>query len=418
MPLREGEVYGEITEAGLSHLLERKGVKRADRQSMFAVDDDDMPALAALPKDWSFFMVSDETVQRLARGIGDTNKLYMDNAYAARSIWGRVLLPPASLCWTQTVNGASEGFAGCHTIWRGVEWELEHPLCAGELLKSRTYLTDARIVDSDFAGGTAAAATQDYETETFDGAERYIGSYRTFWHRFSRGKAKEKSKYAGQERHTWTDEELEEVWAEYDAFNLANRRGAEALWWEDVAEGDEVPHIIKGPLTLTSKIAFEMWAGAFGWFVGHELARKLWARKPNLPIRNEENVPEPPVAIHWTNERCESYLGMPGAYEAGFERMNWLTQLLMSWMGDRGMIRKVSLQFRGFHWQGDAVRLYATVVTKRVEDGRRLVDLDVWTVSHPRGDRTTEGTAVVQLPGRDDDRPVWTPADLDSARRP
>jgi len=123
------------------------------------------------------------------------------------------------------------------------------------------------------------------------------------------------------------------------------------------------------------------------------------------------------VAIHWTNERCEKYLGMPGAYEAGFERMNWFTQLLMSWMGDQGMIRKVSLQFRGFHWQGDAVRLFATVTGKRVEDGRRLVDLDIWTMSHPRGDRTTEGTAVVQLPGRTDDRPVWTPKDLDNARR-
>ncbi len=407
MALREGEVWGEVTEASLGRLLERKGVKRGERQSMFAVGDDDAPAA---PQDWSFFAVSPETAGRLARGIADMNKLYLDAGYAAASIWGRTILPPASLCWTQTMNGATEGFPGCHTIWRGVEWESERPMFAGDVFKSRSYLTDARIVDSEFAGGGRAAATQDYETETFDLAENYVGTYRTFWHRFSRSKAADKSKYAGQGGHVWTDEELEEVWAEYDEFNLKNRRGAEPLYWEDVAEGTDVPHIVKGPLTLTSKIAFEMWAGAFGWFVGHELARKLWAKKPNLPIRNEENVPEPPVAIHWTNERCQKYLGMPGAYEAGFERMNWFCQLLMSWTGDHGMIRKVSLQFRGFHWQGDAVRLFATVKAKRVESGRRLVDLDVWTVAHPRGERTTEGSAVVQLPSRDDAAPVWSEA--------
>ena len=97
-----------------------------------------------------------------------------------------------------------------------------------------------------------------------------------------------------------------------------------------------MPYIIKGPVTLTSKIAFELAFGAMGWFVGHELALALWEKSPRLPIRNEENVPEPPVAIHWTNERCQKYLGMPGAYEAGFERLNWFTQLINNWMGDHG----------------------------------------------------------------------------------
>ena len=99
-------------------------------------------------------------------------------------------------------------------------------------------------------------------------------------------------------------------------------------------------------------------------------------------------------------ERCQTYLGMPGAYEAGFERLNWFTQLLMSWMGDHGLMRAMSAQFRAFHWQGDAVRLFATVTDKRVEDGEHLVDLRIWSESHPRGERTTEGEATVQLPSR------------------
>ncbi len=140
--------------------------------------------------------------------------------------------------------------------------------------------------------------------------------------------------------------------------------------------------------------------GAGGWFVGHELALELWEVAPRLAIRNEENVPEPPVAIHWTNERCQKYLGMPGAYEAGFERLNWFTQLIMSWMGDHGAFRTMHVEFLGFHWQGDAIRLFGRVTDKRVIDGRPLVELEIWSMSHPRGEKTTKGSVTVQLPSR------------------
>lgn len=404
MALREGEIYGEITQASLDRLLERRGVARQERGTMFRLNHSE-----SSPEEWrptaANFAVSKETNGRLARGIADLNRLYLDERYAKKSIWGDMISPPATLCWTETVNGATDGFPGCHTIWRGVEYEWDRPLFAGEPMGSRTYLVDAEIVPSEFAGGDAGV--QKYETEAYTLGGDYIGSYRTSWHRFSRNRAKSSGKYAGVERHQWTDEELEEVWEEYRTHNFANRRGAEPLYFEDITVGEEIPHIIKGPITLTSKIAFEMAFGAMGWFVGHELAMELWESAPRLPIRNEENVPEPPVAIHWTNERCQKYLGMPGAYEAGFERLNWMTQLLMSWFGDHGMMRKLELRFKGFHWQGDAVRLYAKVTGKRVVDGQHLVDLDVWTMSHPRGDITSEGTAVAEVPSRAAGTEIW-----------
>ena len=405
MPLREGEVWGEVTEAGLERLLERKGVARKDRGTMFRVNRSAAGRAAtgaAADEEWKPTRASYATdaaaTAAVARGIADMNPLYLDEEYAAASPWGRLIAPPATLCWTELVNGATDGFPGCHTIWRGVEYEWARPIYVGEKIASRTYLTDAYLLDSKFGGGKAAV--QNYETEAYNLDGDFIGAYRTSWHRFSRKRAKKSGKYAGIERHTWTEEELEAVWDEYRTQNRANRRGAEPLYWEDVEEGREIPHIIKGPITLTSKLAFEMARGTGGWVVGHELALELWEVAPRLPIRNEENVPEPPVAIHWTNERCQTYLGMPGAYEAGFERLNWFTQLLMSWMGDHGKLRAMSAQFRSFHWQGDAVRLYAEVTGKRVEDGQHLVDLRIWSLSHPRGERTTEGEAVVELPSR------------------
>jgi len=399
--LREGEVWGEITEASLNRLLERKGVARNERGTMTTLTqskEDQAKEEAPKPKT-SFFAMSKETTARFARGFADMNPLYHKEAYAKKSPWGRIIAPPATICYAETVNGATDGFPGCHTIWRGVTYDWKRPMYADEVVKSTTYLEDVYIIeDSNFAGGKAAV--QNYATDITTFEDELIGTYRTSWHRFSRSGAKKSSKYAGIERHIWTDEELDGVWAEYHNQNLKNRRGAEPRYFEDVEVGDEVPYIIKGPVTLTSKLAFEFAFGAFGWFVGHELALALWEKAPRLPIRNEENVPEPPVAIHWTNERCEKYLGMPGAYEAGFERLNWFTQLINNWMGDHGKMRRLDVQFRGFHWQGDACRLHAEVTGKRVENGEHLVDLKVWTQSHPRDQRTTDGTLVVELPSK------------------
>jgi hypothetical protein len=39
------------------------------------------------------------------------------------------------------------------------------------------------------------------------------------------------------------------------------------------------------------------------------------------------------------------------------------------------------------------------VTGKRSEDGRHIVELEVWT-EDPKGNRTTPGTAVVELPSR------------------
>jgi hypothetical protein len=399
--LTEGEIWGEITEASLNRLLERKGVARNKRGTMTSITqskEDEDAKEAPEPKN-SFFAMSKETVGRFARGFADMNPLYHKESYAQKSPWGRIIAPPAVLCYAETVNGATDGFPGCHTIWRGVDYDWLRPIYADEVVKSSTVLEDVYILeDSKFAGGKAAV--QSYATAVHSLDDEYVGTYRTSWQRFSRSKAKSEGKYADIERHTWTDEELEGVWAEYHSQNLKNRRGAEPRYFEEIEIGEQVPYIIKGPVTLTSKIAFEMAFGAFGWFVGHELAMALWEKAPRLPIRNEENVPEPPVAIHWTNERCQKYLGMPGAYEAGFERLNWITQLINNWMGDHGRLRRLSCQFRAFHWQGDACRLYAEVTGKRVEDGEHLVDLKLWTESHPRDQRTTDGEITVELPSK------------------
>lgn len=379
-----------VSEPELERLRERIGVPRTKGSSMF-------------PGRTKGMAISSELARRCAMGLSDTNPLYLDDDYAKNSIWGRRLCPPSLLAWIEQVNGATDGFPGCHTIWRECELQWERPLFVGDTIESESYLKDARIVESEFSG---KSAIQDYETAARTEDGEALGFYRTSWHRFSRDGSKHQSKHASLERHMWTDAELEAVWDEYRSQNLKNRRGTEPLYWEDVTVGTDIPYIVKGPTTLTSKFAFESIGGPGGWFVGHELALELYEKHPGLSIRNEENVPEPPVGIHWTNERTTRFLGMPGAYEAGYERLGWLIQLLTSWCGDHGMVHNLKLRFKGFHFQGDVIRLYGKVTGKREDGTRHFVDLDIETVTQ-RGEPTSVGRATVLLPSRKAGTEIW-----------
>lgn len=395
--MSKNENWGKINEDMLNRLLERKGVAKTEKGSIGKG--------FLQPYKWhdcygkANILVTRETAARIARGISDLNPLYLDPDYAANSPWKDMIAPPATISWGDMSNGATDGFPGCHAIWRGVEFEWNKPIYCEQGYQAASYLTDARLVDSKFAGGKAAV--QDYETSFKDLDGEFVAAYRTSWHRFSRDKAASSSKYKKRDTlHHWTDDELEGVWDEYRNQNFVNKRGGEPLYYEDVNAGDTVPYIIKGPTTMLGKMGFEFTRGAGGWFVGHEMAMELWQSSPNLPIRNSENIPEAPILIHYLNDQCQKVLGMPGAYEAGYERLHWYTQLLMSWAGDHGLLRALNLRFDEFHWQGDAIRLYADVVGKRVENGEHLVDLSIRTESHAQQRQTSHGSAVVQLPSK------------------
>lgn len=342
-----------------------------------------------------------EVIARFALGSGDDNPLYVDPAYAKASRHGRLIAPPSITGFLERSNGASDGLPGCHTIWREASYEWYRPLLEDEILDSSSYLRRVEIIPSTFGGGRAAI--QDYETEIWNQEDVPVAKYETSWHRFERSEAKKASKYGERELPTYTPDDIERIKADY---RQERRRGQEPLFWEDVAEGDEIPFVVKGPTTQISKFAFESWQGAGGWFVGHKLAFELFEQHPGLPFINEQGIPEAPVAIHWSNERSQRFLGLPGAYEAGYERTSWLVHMLMNWMGDDGFLASLTQRYPTFNLLGDTTWCHGTVREKSVRDAaidgkRHAVTCEVWTVNQ-RGDMTTTGDAVVMLPARGD----------------
>ncbi|MFQ5666510.1 MAG: MaoC family dehydratase N-terminal domain-containing protein [Candidatus Binatia bacterium] len=299
--------FGKITAAAVERLKARIGVERKGSS---------MHRRRPL-------RLTRETIRRFALGLGDDNPLYHDLAYTRRSRFATIIAPPSIIGFVERSNGATDGLPGCHTIWREATYEWVRPMKLDDVIDSSTYLRRVEVTPSRFAGGKAVV--QDYETLVWNQRDERVGSYKTSWHRFARSEARRAGKYAARELAHYTPEDIERIKADY---KRETRRGANVLWWEEIAAGDTIPCVVKGPTTQVSKFAFESWAGAGGWFVGHRLAFELFEKHPGLAFVNEQGIPEAPVAIHWSNERSQRLLNLPGAYEAGYERTGWLVHML------------------------------------------------------------------------------------------
>jgi hypothetical protein len=73
---------------------------------------------------------------------------------------------------------------------------------------------------------------------------------------------------------------------------------------------------------------------------------------------------------------------------------------MTNWMGDEGLLRRLSAQVRRHNLIGDVTWCRGIVTGRREEDGLSLVDVDL-TAENQHGDITAKGSATVALPRRD-----------------
>lgn len=118
----------------------------------------------------------------------------------------------------------------------------------------------------------------------------------------------------------------------------------------------------------------------------------------------EEVSPEPmkvmaavlrdPNPIHWDRDEL-LVRGLPRLLiNQGPINLGYVTNMLEAWAG-RGSLRRLEARFTSNVLEGDRVRAGGTVVALREQQGRRLVDCEVWLDVDGRG-RAVEGTATVE----------------------
>ena len=141
---------------------------------------------------------------------------------------------------------------------------------------------------------------------------------------------------------------------------------AHQVFYEDVAEGQEIPALKKHP----TRRQLVMWAGASEDFYEIHYDTEF-ARKNKLDD----------VVVH-------------GRLKAAF-----LGQLLTDWIGPDGVLKKMSCRYKGTDPSNEDMLIRGTVTRKYMEGADHCVDLDIWT-ERTDGVKTTQGVATVMLPAR------------------
>lgn len=349
-----------------------------------------------------------DAFRHVAVAYGDDNPLWCDPAYAATTRWDGPIAPPP-LVGGDTLIGEDEvtevpadkrdlmkgdPLRGVHAFYSASAREWWAPLRPGRRVFRRNALVAVLDKSSEFAG----RAVHEWTGQVFrDEGGTLLSTQRRLMVRTERRKARDRKKYDTIEPAVWTDEGIDEIEAQY---GKEGPRGAEPRWWEDVAEGDEVGPMVKGPLTVTDMVCWHvgMGMGLYGvkpLRLGYQNRQRI----PRFFHRDPQNVPDVMQRVHWDPEFAKRS-GNPTTFDYGRMRETWLIHLCTDWMGDDAWLWKLDCEFRKFNYVGDAQWLRGTVTRRYLaEGGRPAVDLDLEAVSQ-RGDVTTPGHATILLPSR------------------
>lgn len=369
--------FPKITEEGLASLRERIGVK---------IENTIEP--------WNYEATRD-AIRHYAHGIGDDNPLWCDPEYAKNTRYGDIIALPSFMFTTsRIISGYCGGLSGVHAMWAGADWNWHKPVMRNDVISTEAHLKDLVEHQTRFAG---RAFQQIYHVDFYNQEGDKVADADSWVFRTDRDEARERgTKYTevrGKvEQHS--DEQLAEWSKLYDQEEI---RGAKTRYWEDVNEGDELPKMMKGPMTVTGFICYAQgWGGLY--IRANKLAYKMQQKHPGTGIKNRFNVPDCPERVHW-DEAFALEVGAPGAYDYGPERCSWLTHHATNWMGDDGFLRKNKCEIRRHNPDGDVIFIEGTVTRKWEEDGKHLVEIKQVANTH-RGELSAQGYSIVELPSK------------------
>jgi acyl dehydratase len=347
---------------------------------------------ACLNNEWATRLA----ILRFAEGIGDDNPLWTDESYAAQSPFGTLIAPPSFIfACLGSVQVGWPGLGGFHAETR---IDFNQPIRVGDKIKASITFDgfDGPIDDSNFGGRRIKDyLRQEYRNQNDELVATFICSRMRFERTEMQKRAESRALTIP---HPWNEEDLLKIEEQI----LAERpRGAEPRYWDDVQVGDEIDTIIKGPLGLTDFIAF-IAAGAapIPRISAHSVALKRYRKHPKWAFRDPRtHALEPVYSVHY-NDYAAGLQGAQAAYDVGIQRTCWQIHSLTNWMGDSGVLKSITGQYRAHVYLSDVVTLGARVESKEVDEhGNHLVKLTTWAYNQ-REKNVMPGTAVIALPAR------------------
>jgi acyl dehydratase len=370
--------FAAITEDGLEALRRLIGVKITDTIEPWCSE------------------VSRDNVRHYAHGIGDDNPLWCDPTYAQQTRYGGLIAPPSFVFPLNRIySGYVGGLPGVHAMWSGANTTWHRPFALGDQITTEAYLKDLIPHETRFAG---RAIQQIYHVDFFANGDELVASGDSWCFRTERDTARELgTKYDAvrhQEVAPLSQEVLDQVWQAYENESI---RGAQPRFAEEVSVGDQLPSMVKGPMTVTGFIAFAQgWGGLY--IRANRIAYKQIKKHPGLGIPNKYGVPDVPERVHWDDDLAR-LVGTPRAYDYGPERCSWLLHHLTDWIGDDGFIQNHECQIRRHNVVGEIVYVNGEV-TDRVVESDGTVFVITQKATNQDGELSATGIGRVKLPNR------------------
>jgi len=335
-------------------------------------------------------------ILRFCEGIGDDNPLWTDPDYGPQTAYGALVAPPSFIfAFLGSVQVGWRGLGGFHAE---TKMEFFRPIRLGDKVYAKVFFDgfDGPIEASNFGGRRIKDyLRQEYSNQDGELIARFICSRM----RFERGEMQARREGRKVELpHPWTDAELAAI--EEDILAEAPR-GATPRYWDDVAVGDEIDRITKGPIGLTDEIAYvSSGAAPIPRLSAHAVALKRYRKHPKWAFRDPStHALEPVYSVHY-NDYAARLQGAQIAYDVGIQRTCWQIHSLTNWMGDAGRLKALTGQYRSHVSLSDVVRLGGRVDGKEVDaDGDHVVHLTTWATNQ-RGQECMPGTATIVLPTR------------------
>lgn len=382
---------GRITDEGVAALRARIGV----------------PQLYPAPPHYR--RPNEDAFRHVAISYGDDNPLWCDPDYAAASRWKGPIAPPpliggdgligedrlteAEIAGQRELRG--DPLRGVHAFYAASEREWWAPLPPDRQVLRRTALVGVLDKPSEFG----SRGIQEWTAQAFQTAGgTLLGAQYRMMFRTEREKARERKKYDAIEPAVWDESAIAELEAGYVA---EKPRGALPRLWEEVAEGDKVGPLVKGPLTVTDMVCWHVGMGMGMYNVAPlRLGYQNRQRIPRFYHRDEQGVPDAMQRVHWDPAFARKS-GNPTTFDYGRMREAWLIHACTDWMGDDAWLWRLRVEFRQFNYVGDVQWAEGEVVRKYLADGDHpAVDLELRT-RNQRGVVTSPATATVLLPSRE-----------------
>lgn len=375
---------GQITDAGLAEMRAQIGIK-----------EQVVPWIST---------ASDDAIWHFALGVGDDNPMWWDRAYAERSRVGRMYAPPTLLyAVTSEVRkpgdaarpgGVEVWLPGVLGLWAADRWTWHSRIWAGEKISATRELHEVRERAGKFAGRSVAQT--ELVTFTAEDGRPVADMYRTIL-RFEREASRRNSKYLETPEARYTPEQRQAIIDAY-AGEPASRRGAEPRYWEDVSVGDQIPGLVKGPLSVTNMVGWLLGWGSPQCPTNRMLYQWLGEHPGGLLHNPETGIDDTLEGAHWDSYFAQQS-GMARGYDFGSQRISWAAHVLTDWCGDDGELVGLDARLQAPDYLGDTTWFTGHVTDKEVTDRGALVKCQV-AGTNQRGQQTIIATSTVALPSR------------------